>query len=105
MNIPVAELPPKEVVSGRLVSFYGVLYVVPEVRQWPGTVLAVNVGGAFIPVLLSVYLVVKNKLYVRGFLAVAAVAFVAHWPARPVPGVGISLPIFVPFRLWLLWPQ
>jgi uncharacterized membrane protein len=96
INIPVAELPPTEVVSGRLVDFYGVLYVVPEVREWPGTVLAVNVGGALIPVILSVYLLVKNKSYVRGFLAVVVVAFVAHAMARPVPGVGISLPIFVP---------
>jgi uncharacterized membrane protein len=96
INIPVAELPPEEVVSGGLVDFYGVRYVVPVVREWPGTVLAVNVGGALIPVILSVYLLLKNKLYVRGFLGVSVVAFVAHELARPVPGVGISLPIFVP---------
>lgn len=96
INIPVAELPPEEVVSGRLVDFYGVRYVVPVVREWPGTILAVNVGGALIPVILSVYLLIKNKSYVRGVLAVAVVALVAHLLARPVPGVGISLPIFIP---------
>ncbi len=96
INIPIAQLPPEQVVSGGVVDFYGVRYVVPIVREWPGTVLAVNVGGALIPVILSVYLLVKNKSYLRGFLAVAVVAFVAHWLARPVPGVGISLPIFVP---------
>jgi uncharacterized membrane protein len=96
INIPVAEFPPQEVVSGRSVDFYGVRYIVPVVREWPGTILAVNVGGALIPVILSLYLLVENKSYLRGLLAVAVVAFVAHWLARPVPGVGISLPIFVP---------
>jgi len=84
------------VVSGRLVDFYGVRYVIPVVREWPGTILAVNVGGALIPVILSVYLLIKTKLYVRGALAVAVVALVAHLMARPVHGVSISLPIFIP---------
>jgi uncharacterized membrane protein len=96
INIPIAELPPEKVVSGGFVDFYGVRYVVPVVRERPGTVLAVNVGGALIPVILSVYLLVKNKLYVRGFLAVTVVALVAHSLARPVQGMGICLPIFVP---------
>jgi uncharacterized membrane protein len=96
INIPVAELPPEEVVSGGVVDFYGVRYVVPIVREWPGTILAVNVGGALIPVILSIYLLVKNKSYLRGFLAVGAVAFVSHLLARPVRGVGISLPAFIP---------
>lgn len=95
INIPVAQYPPEQVLSGGLVDFYGVQYVVPVVREWPGTVLAINVGGALIPVILSVYLLIKNKSYMRTFLAVAMVAFVTHWLARPVPGVGISLPIFV----------
>jgi len=96
INIPIAELPPEQVVSGGVVDFFGVRYVVPVVRQWPGTILAVNVGGALIPAILSLYLLLKNKLYLRGILAVAIVAFVAHLLARPVHGVGISLPTFIP---------
>jgi uncharacterized membrane protein len=96
VNIPVAELPPHEVVSGRWIDFYGVRYVIPVVREWPGTVLAVNVGGALIPTILSFYLLIKNRLWLRGLVAVAVVAIVAHWLARPIPGLGISLPIFVP---------
>jgi uncharacterized membrane protein len=96
VNIPVAEFPPEKVLSGRVVTFYGVPYVVPVVREWPGTILAVNVGGALVPVILSVYLLIKNKFYVRGVLAVAVVAFFVHVLARPVPGVGISVPIFIP---------
>jgi len=96
INIPVAQLPPEEVVSGRVVDFYGMRYIVPVVQQWPQTIIAVNVGGALIPLILSLYLLVKNKLYVRGVLATAVVALVTHLLARPVRGVGIGIPIFIP---------
>jgi uncharacterized membrane protein len=96
INIPVAEFPPEKVLSGAEVDFYGVREVIPVVREWPGTILAVNVGGALIPVILSLYLVIKNKLYLRGVLAVGVVTLVTHILARPVRGVGISLPIFIP---------
>jgi uncharacterized membrane protein len=96
INIPVAQLPPERMVSGGLVDFYGMNYVVPIVRQWPGTIIAVNVGGALIPVILSLYLLVKNRLGIRAVIAVALVAIVVHFMATPVRGVGISVPIFVP---------
>jgi len=31
-------------------------YVVPVVEDWPRTIIAVNVGGAIIPTILSAYL-------------------------------------------------
>lgn len=96
INIPVAQLPAEEVVSGRLVTFFGVQWVVPVVREWPGTIVAVNLGGALIPVILSIYLLRKNKFYLQAALAVALVAFVTHLMAYPVRGVGISVPIFIP---------
>jgi uncharacterized membrane protein len=71
-------------------------YVIPVVVEWPGTVIAVNVGGAVIPALLSFYLYVKNELWIRGLLAIAGVAAVCRFLAQPVPGVGIALPVFVP---------
>jgi uncharacterized membrane protein len=96
VNIPVVELPPEEVVSNRVVDFYGVRYVVPEVQEWPRTIIAVNVGGALIPAILSVYLLIKNRLYIQGLLAVAVVTVVVHLLAQPVHGVGISVPVFIP---------
>lgn len=96
VNIPVAQLPAEQMVTGGLVDFYGVRYVVPVVREWPGTVIAVNVGGALIPAILSIYLLIRNKLYWRGLVAVAVVALIVHLLAHPVRGLGISVPIFVP---------
>ena len=53
VNIPVAELPPERVVSGREVVYFGMRYSVPVVEEWPGTLIAVNVGGAVVPVLAA----------------------------------------------------
>ena len=71
-------------------------YVIPVVVDWPGTIIAVNVGGAVIPGLLSLYLLIRNELWIRGLLATAGVTVVCHMLAQPVAGVGIALPVFVP---------
>jgi uncharacterized membrane protein len=92
----VWEFPEREVRSGQEVIFFGVHYVVPVVIEWPGTVVAVNVGGAVIPTLLSLYLLFKNHLWIRGIVTTALVAVVVHMLAYPVQGVGIAVPIFVP---------
>ena len=95
-NIPVARLPPERVMSGHEVAFFGMRYVVPVVVNWPGTLIAVNVGGAVIPGVMSLYLLIKQRLWVRGLIATACVAAVCHALAQPTRGVGIALPIFVP---------
>jgi uncharacterized membrane protein len=96
VNIPVATLPPERVLSGQEVTFFGMRYVVPVVQEWPGTVIAVNVGGAVIPVLLSLYLLVKKRAYLPALLGAAIVTVAVHALAYPVRGVGISVSIFVP---------
>lgn len=96
VNIPVAELPPEEVLSNQVVSSFGIEYVVPQVEEWPRTIIAVNVGGALVPALLSLYLLIKKRLYRPGLLAVAVVTLVVHSMAYPVRGVGISVPVFIP---------
>ena len=96
INIPVAQFPGQHEHAGEVVDFYGVRYIVPVVVNSPGTVIAVNVGGAVIPVVLSFYLIVKHRLYGPSLLAVAIVTVVVHLMARPVHGVGIAVPIFIP---------
>ena len=48
------------------------------------------------PTILSVFLLIKNRLYLSGMLAVAVVTVVVHLMAQPVRGVGIAEPIFTP---------
>jgi uncharacterized membrane protein len=95
-NIPVAQFAGQRVVSGQQFDYFGMVYVVPAVAEWPGTVIAVNVGGAVIPVLMSLYLLAKHELWGRGIVATALVAAVCYALARPVSGVGIAEPVFVP---------
>jgi uncharacterized membrane protein len=95
-NIPIVQLPPERVMSDRVIDFFGMQYEVPVVTHWQGTVIAVNVGGAVIPTLLSLYLLVKRDLWVKGTIATAVVALVLHWLANPVPGLGIAVPVFLP---------
>jgi uncharacterized membrane protein len=95
INIPVYQLPPEPMVSDRVVTYYGVDKVVPVVKE-RGTIIAVNVGGALVPTALSIYLLIKNGLYVAGLVGTAIVAGIVHQLAQPVPGVGISVPFFIP---------
>ena len=96
INVPVGMLAPEKMVTEQVVSVFGVRYIVPAVEEWPATILAVNVGGALIPVAVSVYLVVKNRLYLRTILSVSIVAIIVYQLATPVRGIGISVPTLVP---------
>jgi uncharacterized membrane protein len=96
LNIPIFELPPEQVMSNSYVDFFGVRHIIPLVREWPGTVVAINIGGAVIPLVLSIYLTVKNRLYGPALLGVALVTVLVHFMAHPVRGVGIAVPIFIP---------
>ncbi len=95
-NIPIAELPPEQMMSNQTINYFGMQYQVPAVSQWQGTVIAVNVGGAVIPTLMSLYLLVTRELWAKAAVATAIVAVVIHWLADPVPGLGIAVPVFVP---------
>jgi len=96
LNIPVARLPEAHVVARAFIDGFGISYLVPQVVDWPGTILAVNVGGALIPALLSIYLVVTNRLFFEAAIATAIVAIVVHRLATPIPGVGIAISWFWP---------
>jgi len=96
INIPIAEIGGTQVAQAREFSLMGVRYVVPTMEDRSSTVLAVNVGGAIIPTVLSIYLMSRNAIFLRGILATLLVALVVNSLAQPIPGKGIAVPIFVP---------
>src|SRR5437762_12731398 len=55
VNIPVAELPRERMLSCEEVLLFGMRYVLAMVEDWPRPVVAINVGGAVRPPLLSRY--------------------------------------------------
>jgi len=95
-NIPVTILPGETIRSGQVVDFFGMQYVVPVMLSSPGTVLAVNVGGAVIPLIMSTYLVIRYQLWLRAAIATAVIAGIIHSMATPVAGIGIAVPVFAP---------
>lgn len=96
INIPIGEVPGGTRVEQEIVRFFGMAYVVPVVTHTPHTIVAINLGGAVIPTVVSVYLTFKQRLFFRAGVAVAIVAVITHLLAYPVRGVGIAVPIFVP---------
>lgn len=95
VNIPIAELGEEPMVTQHEVTYFGMRYIIPQIVESPQVILAINVGGAIIPTLLSIYLLTKNGLWIRGIIATVVIAAICHAIAQPVRGVGIGLPIFV----------
>ncbi|MDD3493197.1 MAG: DUF1614 domain-containing protein [Candidatus Thermoplasmatota archaeon] len=62
------------------------------------TTIHVNLGGAVIPVVMSVYLLTRLPwaLFPHLLFATAFIALVCYQLARPVRGVGIAMPALVP---------
>jgi uncharacterized membrane protein len=95
-NVPVAHIPGHRVVTPEVIEFFGMQYQVPVLREQPGTTIALNIGGAAIPIAMSLYLLVRYELWAKGLVGVAIVAGLMHWLATPVPGLGIAVPVFWP---------
>jgi uncharacterized membrane protein len=96
VNIPVAQLPAQRVVEPMVVPLFGMQYVIPLVAERGSTVIAINVGGALIPLLLCVRLLLRYGTTRRGLAVLAVATLITHALAQPVPGVGIALPPLLP---------
>ena len=58
--------------------------------------IAINVGGCLIPVCFSAYLLQQIVLPIGDLvLAVAWVSGVSYFASRPIPGLGVAMPILV----------
>jgi len=100
-RIVVYERPPLPLPFG-----FPLFYYPPRVQE---RVLAVNVGGAIVPLALSLYILPKAPLLPL-LVSTGIMTLVAFALARPVEGVGITMPAFIPPVLvavlaWLLVPE
>lgn len=87
-NIPLGR---KKVFFKERETFFGLF----KARQPEVEGLAVNLGGAVVPILLSVYFL--TKIPWQGVAAATfLMVFIANYLARVVPGRGISLPALIP---------
>jgi uncharacterized membrane protein len=95
-NIPVTEVRSGPPMTKQVVDVFGMRYIIPLARFPQRTVIALNVGGAVVPTVISLYLLFTTGLIVRGLVGIALVSAVVYRFARPIPGIGIAVPLFVP---------
>lgn len=96
VNIPIYRFYNREVMGEQVVSYYGMRSRIPHAYRAHETVLAINVGGAVIPVALSLYLISQMGFGLSLPVLVALVTLVVNRLARPVRGLGIAVPCLVP---------
>ena len=88
INIPLGR---KKVFIREKGTFFGLFRVrQPEVQG-----LAINLGGAVVPILLSIYFLTKIP-WQPAVAATFLMVFIANYLARIVPGRGVSLPVLIP---------
>lgn len=78
------------------IGFYGMRFRPPPWANRREMVLAINLGGAILPSCLSLYLLSHAENPLRMLAALAVVTYVVYRMARPLPGVGIATPMFIP---------
>jgi uncharacterized membrane protein len=97
INIPLTRIESGALHRAEVINSFGVRYRVPTGYAAGSTILAINVGGAVVPVLVSLYvMLVQPGVIVPGAIGVVIVALAVHRFARPVPGMGIATPMFIP---------
>jgi uncharacterized membrane protein len=96
INIPIYALESREVVGDQVISYFGMRVRLPRAVRNQKTVLAVNVGGAVIPVTLSIYLLTKMAIGLGLLVLVGLVTLVVNRLARPIRGLGIAVPGLIP---------
>lgn len=101
VNIPVRTWENVPVRMIDTASFrFGQVYRIP--RMTAKSTLAVNLGGAVIPVCVSVYLLYVSltasghSVVILSLVGFLFVSLVVYRFARPVEGFGISIPFFIP---------
>jgi uncharacterized membrane protein len=83
--------------------FYGKIPIPSKKR-----ILAVNLGGAIIPVALAIYLLISRAPLIPTAIATAIMIVITKFLARPVPNVGIAMPALIPpicsvILAWILY--
>ena len=96
VNIPVATLHYAHHVHQHVYNLSYVPASTEAVLQPGETIIAINLGGAVIPILLSAYLLMRIGGILPAIVATAIVTLIVHHFARLVPGAGIAVPTFIP---------
>ncbi len=101
INIPVKEIKREPTYAVRQITFWGITYTIPQIEH-EKTVIALNLGGAIIPISVAVYEILRlaflqNFLLIyKVLISIAIASLIFHFFAKPVRGIGIAMPAFLP---------
>ncbi len=101
INIPITRIESSgggEPSAPDVVGYFGMRYRVPaHLAVGRSTVVAINVGGAIVPLCICAWILAADPaVFLRAILGTAIVTFLVYRAARPIPGVGIATPMFIP---------
>lgn len=95
-NIPLAILEPEEHVEEICLPPYSFPVHIIE-KEGRATILAVNVGGCLIPVIVCIYLLSKvPEALTYALITLGVVTFIMYKISKPVEGIGIVASGFIP---------
>ena len=99
INIPLKTIESRVPIENqKYVKVFGVSYRIPFKQTYKTkTTIAINVGGALIPIIVSLYLLsLFPDAVIYAIYAILIVALITKSVARPVKGVGIVSPALLP---------
>ena len=102
INVPVKRIERTHPAPAHPLAILGLGGMTPQLtRMRQQTIIAVNVGGCLIPAAIAAYefLHLANlgpRFFVAGLAAGFVSVVICYLVARPVPGIGILIPGFVP---------
>lgn len=96
INIPVFRIRSEQPPPQFLVSMRWGLFKIPVQPFMNETQVSVNLGGCVIPLALSIYLYINSDLSVTvTLLGIAITTSISYLFSRPIPGLGIGMPILI----------
>ena len=96
-NIPITQVDSGGAHTAEVVEHFGVRYRPPIRYAGGSTTVAINVGGAIVPLAISAYVLGHwSAAIFPSLVGIAIVAFVVHRFARPIRGMGIATPMLIP---------
>jgi uncharacterized membrane protein len=99
INIPVSRIEDAgDPSASDVVGYFGMRYRVPgHLATGRSTVVAINLGGAIVPLCICAWILAANPaVLLQTMLGTGIVTLLVHRSARPIAGVGIATPIFIP---------
>lgn len=115
VNIPIHRFKRESPIEVITPTLFGLRRMLLPGREERHTILAVNVGGAVVPLVIVLYEIGRiashgSRALLATLIAALVNILICYWVARPVAGVGIALNPFIPAILavlssWLMVPE